>query len=173
VDSGYPSAELIVGSRATFGIALITPVLADPSPQARAGAGFDRAAFHIDWDAQQVRCPKGHPSASWSACTQRGTQAVVMKFPAPLCQACPVRNQCTTTSRGGRQLTVRHRQVQQALDDARAQQKTKHWQTKYALRAGSKAPSTRPSPSPTCDTPVTAAWRRCTCNTCTRPSPST
>src|SRR6266705_1499438 len=82
VDSGYPSAELIVGSRATFGIALITPVLADTSPQARAGAGFDRAAFHIDWDAQQVRCPKGHPSASWSACTQRGTQAVVVKFHA-------------------------------------------------------------------------------------------
>ncbi len=136
VDSGYPSAELIVGARATFGIALITPVLQDTSPQARAGAGFDRAAFHIDWDAQQVRCPQGHPSASWSACTQRGTQAVVVKFPAPLCQACPVRHQCTTTSRGGRQLTFRPRQVQQALDNARAQQKTKHWQTKYALRAG-------------------------------------
>jgi hypothetical protein len=60
----------------------------------------------------------------------------VVKFPAPLCQACPVRHQCTTTSRGGRQLTFRPRQVQQALDDARAQQKTKHWQTKYALRAG-------------------------------------
>ncbi len=119
VDSGYPSAELIVGARATFGIALITPVLQDTSPQARAGAGFDRAAFHIDWDAQQVRCPQGHPSASWSACTQRGTQAVVVKFPAPLCQACPVRHQCTTTSRGGRQLTFRPRQVQQALDNAR------------------------------------------------------
>jgi monoterpene epsilon-lactone hydrolase len=103
---------------------------------ARAGAGFDRAAFHIDWDAQQVRCPKGHPSASWSACTQRGTQAVVVKFPAPLCQACPVRNQCTTTSRGGRQLTIRPRQVQQALDDARAEQTTDAFKAKYALRAG-------------------------------------
>ena len=135
VDSGYPSAELIVGSRATFGIALITPLLQDTSPQARAGAGFDRAAFHIDWDAQQVHCPQGHPSASWSACTQRGTQAVVVKFPAQVCQACPVRNQCTT-SRGPRQLTLRPRKVQQALDDARAEQTTDAFKAKYALRAG-------------------------------------
>src|SRR6266511_3528574 len=135
VDSGYPSAELIVGSQATFGIALITPLLADTSPQARAGTGFDRAAFRIDWDAQQVTCPQGQPSASWSACTQRGTQAVVVKFPAPLCQACPVRDQCTT-SRGGRQLTLRPRQIQQALDDARAEQTTDAFKAKYALRAG-------------------------------------
>jgi hypothetical protein len=136
LDSGYPSAELIVGSQATFGIALITPVLQDTSAQARASAGFDRAAFHIDWDAQQVTCPQGHPSASWSACTQRGTQAVVVKFPAQVCQACPVRKQCTTTSRGGRQLTLRPRDVQQALDDARAEQTTDAFKAKYALRAG-------------------------------------
>jgi transposase len=135
LDSGYPSAELIVGSLATFGIALITPVLQDTSAQARAGAGFDRAAFHIDWDAQQVRCPQGHPSASWSACTQRGTQAVVVKFPAQVCQACPVGDQCTTASRG-RQLTLRPRDVQQALDDARAEQTTDAFKAKYALRAG-------------------------------------
>ncbi len=136
LDSGYPSAELLVGSLATFGIALITPVLQDTSAQARAGAGFDRTAFHIDWDAQQVTCPQGRRSASWSLCTQRGTEAIVVKFPAPLCQTCPVRKQCTTAGRGGRQLTLHPRDVQQALDDARAQQDTKHWQTKYALRAG-------------------------------------
>jgi len=136
VDAGSPSAELPVGSAATFGIALVTPVLADTSPQARAGAGFDRSAFRIDWDRKQVPCPQGQPSASWSACTQRGTQAVVVKFPAQVCQACPVRGQCTTASRGGRQPTLRPREIQQALDDARAQQATKHWQATYALRAG-------------------------------------
>jgi len=61
---------------------------------------------------------------------------VVVKFPAQVCQACPVRGQCTTASRGGRQLTLRPREIQQALDDARAQQATKHWQATYALRAG-------------------------------------
>ena len=55
VDSGYPSAELLVSSLATFGITLVTPLLADTSPQARAGAGFDRTAFAIDFGA-----PAGH-----------------------------------------------------------------------------------------------------------------
>jgi len=64
LDAGYPSAELPVGSAATFGIALVTPVLADTSPQARAGAGFDRSAFRIDWDRKQVTCPQGQRSAS-------------------------------------------------------------------------------------------------------------
>jgi len=136
LDAGYPSAELLVDSAATFGTTLITPVLADTSPQARASAGLDRTAFRIDWDSKQVICPQGQPSASWSACTQRGTQAVVVKFPAQVCQACPVRDQCTTASRGGRQLTFRPREIQQALDTARAQQTTNAFKAKYALRAG-------------------------------------
>jgi len=48
VDSGYPSAELLVSSQADYAITLVTPMLADTSPQARAGAGFDRTAFAID-----------------------------------------------------------------------------------------------------------------------------
>jgi transposase len=35
VDSGYPSADLLVSSKAEFGITLVTPLLADTSPQAR------------------------------------------------------------------------------------------------------------------------------------------
>jgi hypothetical protein len=34
LDSGYPSADLLVSSRADYGIALVTPMLADTSPQA-------------------------------------------------------------------------------------------------------------------------------------------
>jgi len=44
IDSGYPSAELVLTSLRDFGIALISPVLLDTSPQARAGAGFDPTA---------------------------------------------------------------------------------------------------------------------------------
>jgi hypothetical protein len=136
LDSGYPSAELLVGARATLGIALITPLSQDTSAQARAGAGFDRAGFRIDWDAQQARCPQGHASASWSTCTQRGSQAVVVKFPTQACQPCPVRAQCTHSRRGARQLTLRPRPIQQALDQARAHQTTSAFQATYALRAG-------------------------------------
>ena len=64
VDSGYPSAELLVSSLATFGVALVTPLLADTSPQARADAGSGRTAFAIDFGAQQATCPQGHASSS-------------------------------------------------------------------------------------------------------------
>jgi len=60
----------------------------------------------------------------------------VVKFPAQVCAGCPARGQCTTATRGGRQLTLHPRQVQQALDSARAAQHTKPWQATYALRAG-------------------------------------
>jgi transposase len=73
LDSGYPSAELVTSAWKTFGISLVTPVLADVSPQARAGAGFDRSAFTIDFDRRQATCPQGQTSASWSPATQRGT----------------------------------------------------------------------------------------------------
>ncbi|MET8748298.1 IS5/IS1182 family transposase, partial [Streptomyces sp. NPDC004728] len=50
LDFGYASAELIVGMKKNFGVTLVTPVLLNSSPQARAGAGFDRTAFTIDWE---------------------------------------------------------------------------------------------------------------------------
>jgi hypothetical protein len=136
LDSGYPSADLLVSSKAEFGITLVTPLLADTSPQARAGSGYDRAAFAIDWDAEKVTCPQGAASASWTPCAQRGTEAIVVRFAGADCQPCPVRAQCTTATRRGRQLTLRPREIQQALDRARAEQDTKQWQADYALRAG-------------------------------------
>jgi len=139
VDSGYPSADLLVDSLTQHGISLVTPMLADTSPQARAGAGFDRTAFTIDWDTRQVTCPRGQRSDSWSPACQRGTDVIVVKFAGQVCQPCPARSQCTTASRGGRQLTLRPRPVQEALDAARKQQTTKAWQAKYARRAGAES----------------------------------
>jgi transposase len=136
LDSGYPSVELLLQAREKYGIALVTPVLLDQSPQARAGAGYDRTAFTVDWDSEQVTCPQGQVSASWSPCTQRGTEAIVVKFGGEVCQPCPVRSLCTTAKKGGRQLTIRSRPLQHALDQARAEQNSKDWQEKYQLRAG-------------------------------------
>src|SRR6266487_2926469 len=136
LDSGYPSAELIAGSWKTFGIALVTPVLADVSPQARAGAGFDRSAFTIDFDQQQATCPQNRTSNSWTPASQRGTDTIVIKFAAGTCGPCPVRDQCATSKRGYRQLTVQPREAHDAQREARARQDTKDWQSKYTLRAG-------------------------------------
>ncbi|GGN56061.1 hypothetical protein GCM10011579_016730 [Streptomyces albiflavescens] len=136
LDSGYPSAELIVGVKKRFGVALITPVLLNSSPQARAGAGFDRTAFTIDWDKRQATCPRGNTSTWWSPASQRGTKAIVVKFDKEICRPCLVRDQCTRSKTGGRTLSLKPRDRQEALDHARAQQTDEQWRAKYAARAG-------------------------------------
>lgn len=136
VDSGYPSADLLVESADRYQITLVTPMLAAASRQARAGTGFAAAAFHIDFDAQQATCPQGRLSASWSPAQQRGTDIIVVKFNTDTCQPCPVRAQCTTAGRGGRQLTIRPRHIHHAVAQARARQDTQQFKDTYKLRAG-------------------------------------
>ena len=136
LDSGYPSAALMTQSRTEFGVELITPLLGDQSPQAKAGAGFDRASFTIDFDHQQATCPQGHTSSSWNPVRQRGTDTIVISFPKATCGPCPVRKQCTTSRAQRRQLTVHPHDVHTAHHQAHALQDTKPWQATYALRAG-------------------------------------
>jgi transposase len=136
LDSGYPSADLLVSSLSDYGIRLVTPMLADTSPQARAGQGFDRSGFTVNWDAQTVTCPQSKTSTWWTPAVQRGTEVIVVKYAGEHCQPCPVKTKCTTAIRGGRQLTLRPEPVQQALDTARAEQDTTAWQARYARRAG-------------------------------------
>jgi hypothetical protein len=76
-DSGYASAALVVSALTTWGIALIAPLLADTSAQARAGHGYARADFAVDYDARTVTCPQGKTAASWTPCTQHGKDAIV------------------------------------------------------------------------------------------------
>jgi hypothetical protein len=136
LDSGYPSADTITTASQTFGVTLVTPALLDQSTQARAGTGFDKTAFTIDFDTRQVTCPQGNTSANWSPTNQRGTDVIVVKFATDTCRTCPVRAQCTTAKRGGRQLTFYPRDLHHALTQARTRQATKDWEDKYKLRAG-------------------------------------
>ena len=139
LDSGYPSAEVLDQAHRQFGLTLVTPALLDTSRQARAGAGFDKTAFTVDWQTRQVSCPQGQTSATWSPARQRDTEVIVVKFDTATCRACPVRDQCTTAARGGRQLTLRPQELHQALARARAQQTTQTWKSKYAIRAGAES----------------------------------
>ena len=134
VDAGYTSADILLAARAR-GITLVGPLLADNSPQARSG-GYTAEAFTIDWDNQQASCPQGATSASWSPCTQRGTEAIVVRFNAGTCAPCPVRGRCTTSKSDGRQLTLRPREVHQAVQSARAEQDTDQWADRYKIRGG-------------------------------------
>jgi transposase len=136
VDSGYPSAALVLSSRVEHGIDLVAPLLADTSAQARAGAGYDRASFRFDFDARVATCPQGQASAPWNECVQHGTDKIVVTFPQSVCDPCPVRALCTSRTKGGRQLTIPPREVHQVQATARTEQATKDWQTRYAVRAG-------------------------------------
>jgi IS5 family transposase len=138
LDSGYPSAALVVDSLRRWGVTLVTPLLADTSRQAKAGSGYDRAGFTIDFDTEQATCPQGQSSTWWNPVTQRGTDAIVIKFAAATCRGCPVRELCTrsTSPKVGRQLTVPPREIHDAQLAARATQNTSGWQARYTRRAG-------------------------------------
>jgi transposase len=134
LDSGYLSAALVVSELAGHGIALIGPLLADTSAQARAGHGYARADFAADYDSKTVTCPQGKTAASWTPCTQRGKDAIVATFSASDCGPCPARGQCTTGKR--RQLTLLPRDLAQAQAAARSAETTIPFQADYARRAG-------------------------------------
>lgn len=136
LDSGYPSAALLVESAKTFGVALITPVLLDNSRQAKENNGFATHDFTLDFNAERATCPAGQESASWSPCTQAGVERIVVTFARDTCRPCPMRSQCTTSAAGRRQLSVNPREMSEAIALARAQQETKDWRKDYALRAG-------------------------------------
>jgi transposase len=133
-DSGYASADLLITARAQ-GITLLTPLLPDPGWQAREG-GLTAAAFTIDWDRQQATCPQGTASTGWKPGTNKGMDVIAVAFPAKACRECPARHKCTRSAREGRGLTLRPREVHQAVTAARAEQETGHWRERYAARAG-------------------------------------
>ena len=134
LDSGYLSAALVVAEHARHGIALIGPLLADTSAQARAGNGYARADFTVNYDTKTVTCPQGKTAAAWSPCTQHGKDAIVATFSAAGCGPCPARTLCTTGRR--RQLTLPPRDLAEAQAAARAAEKTIPFQADYARRAG-------------------------------------
>jgi len=136
VDSGYLSAAVVVAEAARHGIALIGPLLADTSAQARAGNGYARENFTIDYDHQRVTCPQGRTSATWSPCTQRGKDAIVVCFSAADCGPCPARELCTTSSKKRRQLTILPRDLAEAQAAARTAEQAASFQADYARRAG-------------------------------------
>jgi transposase len=136
LDSGYLSAALVVSALTTWGIALIGPLLADTSAQARAGNGYARADFAVDYDTRTITCPQGRTSVSWTPCAQHGKDAIVATFSASDCGPCPARPQCTTSGKNRRQLTVLPRDLAEAQAAARTAETTIPFQADYARRAG-------------------------------------
>jgi Transposase DDE domain len=95
LDAGYGSARNVLDAARQFGITLVTLLPADSSRQARAGDGYDRTAFAIDYDARTVTCPQGKPSTGWTPVRQEGRDAIVVRFGITTCRPCPARQLCT------------------------------------------------------------------------------
>ena len=169
LDSGYLSAALLVSEAARHGIALIGPLPADRSRQARAGTGYDRARFTIDYDRQIATCPQGKTSASWTPWTRNGATAIAT-FSATDCGPCPARPQCTASKHNRRQLAILPREAAQAQAAARTAGTTLPFAADYARRPASKAPCTRP-PATAPAAPATAACPEPASTTPSWPSP--
>jgi len=73
-------------------------------------------------------------STSWTPCRQRDTDAIVVTWAKADCGPCPKRELCTKGTR--RQITIRDRDLHEALAAARAEQTTDEWKRRYAARAG-------------------------------------
>jgi transposase len=136
MDAGYASAAHIVDCHTDHDVRLVTPVRADHSPQARAHNGFAREAFTIDFDRKQATCPQGAVSTMWNPARAKGEDVIVVTFPASTCIPCPVRAQCTRSAQRRRQLTLRPRHLHETLQNARTEQATDDWKTRYRARAG-------------------------------------
>ncbi len=125
-----PQAKPFVQSRQEYGIDLIAPTRADHKWQGKEKQGFDESLFQIDWQAQQVRCPAGRESVSWTPAIDRSdNQVLKIKFSMKDCKPCPMKAPRRT-------LSVRIQQHHEALQQARARQKDAAFWEKYRARSG-------------------------------------
>jgi transposase len=136
VDKGYTDSQVLVDSQRTYGVTLIGPVADDPSWQARAGTGFDKSQFLVDWDRKVVTCPMGKQSISWLPHTYKNGMTWEVRFARKDCTPCPHRAQCTRAKKEPRLLGLQEREQYEALQAARQRQTTEAFHRQYAPRAG-------------------------------------
>jgi transposase len=137
VDAGYTEADWIVSSQRQRGVAVVGPVRANGSWQAREEPGYAVTRFPFDWQRRQAICPQGQRSVSWTPYHDRaGNPVIAVKFSRRVCRSCPVRAQCTHSARQARQLSVRVQADYEALERLRAEQETAEWKARYHRRAG-------------------------------------
>jgi transposase len=127
-DTAYGSGDIREGM-ARRGIDLIAPAPAAVAP----GGRFTKADFTIDVQAGTVTCPAGHTVAPRRrGTTRRGPERVQFRFPAKLCGSCPLRERCTTSSRGRAIEVGPHESL---LQHARAERWTESFRDRYRRRA--------------------------------------
>jgi transposase len=136
VDAGYIDAEQIHQARRDHGIELVGPVQSNTVKGQATGDIFDNTRFTIDWDQRQAVCPGGQTSVVWrEAQSQFDAPVTRVRFAARHCDPCELRTSCTS-SRTGRNLTLRPKTEHDILQQARIEQDTDQWRRRYGHRAG-------------------------------------
>jgi len=125
-DAGYGSAEASVKAEGV-GIDLVAP----PRPSSSRGT-IPVTEFDFDFERRVVRCPEGQDSMVW----WQGKKTIKIRFPASICQACPRREECTTSCEG-RMLHVGRHHQQLIRNRERAQ--TEEFRNLYKGRAAVEA----------------------------------
>jgi transposase len=135
--SNYLFSPLLSEPQQDYGVTIIGPVAEDPSWQARAGAGFDKGSFAVDWEKQNVTCPAGKQSISWLPNTYAPSgMAFEARFARKDCTPCPLRTRCTKSKQEPRITGLLPREQHEALQAARRRQETEEFRQQYAARAG-------------------------------------
>ena len=136
-DGGYAGVKELVDSQEKHQIQLVAPLPPDTSWQSREETGLGVSLFTIDWEAQQVTCPQGRTSRTWSPGVDKaGHESITVRFAKQDCLACPLRSRCTRSPNAPRGLTLQPQPYHRALQEARAYQKTDAFKQRYKQRAG-------------------------------------
>ncbi len=118
---------------------MVTDVATTPATtvdHAVTGEGFGAAQFVIDWEQEQATCPQGKTSKIWKPTKDSGGHDTInIRFDYDDCRDCSARQQCVPSSRE-RALLIRPQPLYEALQEARARQKTDAFKARYAPRAG-------------------------------------
>jgi transposase len=138
VDCGDTHAENLLTSQTEPQVRIIGRVADDPSWQARAGEGFAKANFTLDWERQVAICPMGKESYSWlpNSESDAAKGAFQIRFRRKDCTPCASRSPCTKAKVEPRILFVQARAEHEVLQRARAEQETEAFRAEYALRSG-------------------------------------
>ncbi len=135
VDTGYVDAELLAVSQRDYGIDFCGAGRGSVRWQAHTEGACDLSHFVIDWARQQVTCPAGQTSRSWTpAIDHRDHDVIKIKFARGDCHDCQARSHCTRNDR--RTLTIRPREQHEALMANRARQATPTFKAEQTRRSG-------------------------------------
>ena len=138
LDRGYVNTEVLIDSREKHKVEVIGPIKVNTHWQSQSEDGLDISHFSIDWENRKVTCPQGQENQVWTdhSVDHAGRPRIYVRFAKNSCLPCPVRKNCTRSSKGPRTLSFKPRAEFEVLQWARQREHTQAFKDQYAKRAG-------------------------------------